>query len=101
MVIALGDGSGERGFALDSMLLGSGGNFMTRCLNNSHQDEWNEVIIGNNKTKTAGTSAVVQWLRLHAPNAGNMIPGQGARSHMPQPRSPHTAMKTEDPACLD
>lgn len=32
---------------------------MTRCLNNSHQDEWNEVIIGNNKTKTAGTSAVV------------------------------------------
>ena len=32
----------------------------------------------------AGTSLVVQWLRLHAPNAGRLgsIPGQGARSHM-------------------
>ena len=27
---------------------------------------------------------MVQWLRLHAPNAGDLglIPGQGARSHM-------------------
>ena len=32
------------------------------------------------------TSLVVQWLRLHAPNAGDpgLIPGQGTRSHMPQ-----------------
>ena len=32
-----------------------------------------------------GTSLVVQWLRLHAPNARGMgsIPGQGTRSHMP------------------
>ena len=66
MVIALGDGSGKWGFALDWMLLGSGGNFMTRCPNNSHQDEWNEVIIGNNKTKTAGISAVLQWLTTHS-----------------------------------
>ncbi|TEA28249.1 hypothetical protein DBR06_SOUSAS3310030 [Sousa chinensis] len=31
-----------------------------------------------------GTSLVVQWLRLHAPNAGGLgsIPGQGTRSHM-------------------
>ena len=35
-----------------------------------------------------GTSLVVQWLRLHAPNAGGtgLIPGQGTRSHMPQLR---------------
>ncbi|TEA23326.1 hypothetical protein DBR06_SOUSAS10410006, partial [Sousa chinensis] len=33
-------------------------------------------------------SLVVQWLRLHAPNAGGpgLIPGQGTRSHMPQLR---------------
>ena len=31
---------------------------------------------------------MVQWLRLHAPNAGGpgLIPGQGTRSHMPQLR---------------
>ena len=31
-----------------------------------------------------GTSLVVQWLGLHAPNAGGLgsIPGQGTRSHM-------------------
>ena len=35
-----------------------------------------------------GTSLVVQWLRLHAPNAGaqGSIPSQGMRSHMPQLR---------------
>ena len=35
-----------------------------------------------------GTSLVVQWLRLHAPNAGGLgsIPGQGTRSRMPQLR---------------
>ncbi|TEA36862.1 hypothetical protein DBR06_SOUSAS44310005, partial [Sousa chinensis] len=29
-------------------------------------------------------SLVVQWIRLHAPNAGGtgLIPGQGTRSHM-------------------
>ena len=33
----------------------------------------------------AGTSLVVQWLRLQAPNAGGpgSIPGQETRSHMP------------------
>ncbi|TEA29464.1 hypothetical protein DBR06_SOUSAS510016, partial [Sousa chinensis] len=31
-------------------------------------------------------SLVVQWLRLCAPNAGGpgSVPGQGARSHVPQ-----------------
>ena len=33
-----------------------------------------------------GTSVLVQWRRLHLPNAGSwdLIPGQGTRSHMPQ-----------------
>ena len=32
---------------------------------------------------------MVQWLRLHAPNAGrpSSIPGQGTRSYMPQLRA--------------
>ena len=36
-----------------------------------------------------GTSLVVQWLRLHDPNAGGLgsIPGQETRAHMPQPRA--------------
>ena len=35
-----------------------------------------------------GTSLVVQWLRLQAPNAGGpgSIPGQGSRPYMPQLR---------------
>ena len=35
-----------------------------------------------------GTSLVVQWLRLHSPNAGGLssIPGQGTRSHTLQLR---------------
>ena len=41
-----------------------------------------------------GTSLVVQWLRLHTPNAEGpgSIPGQGTRSHMLQLR-PGTAKK--------
>ena len=46
------------------------------------------------------TSLVVQWLKLHTPNAGGLgsIPGQGTRSHM------HAAIKslhatTKEPAC--
>ena len=40
------------------------------------------------RLKLPGTSLVVQWLRLHAPNAEGQgsIPGQGTRSHMPQLR---------------
>ena len=35
-----------------------------------------------------GISLAVQWLRLHALNAGGLglIPGQGTRYHMPQLR---------------
>ena len=41
---------------------------------------------------------MVQWLRLHAPNAGglDLIPGQRTRSHMPQLKSSHATAK--DPA---
>ena len=51
-----------------------------------------------------GTSLMVQWLRLHTPNAGGLglIPGQGPRSDMPQLRVlmpqlkiPHTKIKTQ------
>ena len=49
---------------------------------------------------TTGTFLVVQWLRLHAPNAEGpgLIPDQGTRSHM------HAATKdstccNEDPTC--
>ena len=38
--------------------------------------------------KLTGTSLLVQWLRLHTPDAGDpvSITGQGTRSHMPQLR---------------
>ena len=43
------------------------------------------------------TSLVVQWLRLHAPNAGgpSLIPGQGTRSHVLQLKVLHAAAKTQ------
>ena len=53
---------------------------------------------------TGGTSLVVQWVRLHAPNAGG--PGSTLvreldptcmlqlRVHMPQLRSPHVTTKS-------
>ena len=46
-----------------------------------------------------GTSVVVQWLRLHTPNAGGWgsIPGQGTRLHMLQLKKiPHIATKIEE-----
>ena len=46
-----------------------------------------------------GTSLVVQWVRLHALNAGDLdsIPGQGTRSHMYAATKSSNAT-TEDPA---
>ena len=53
---------------------------------------------------TVGTSLVVQWVRLHAPNAGGpcSIPSQGTRSRMHATtkishvttKSPHAATKS-------
>ena len=43
-----------------------------------------------------GTSLVVQWVRLHTPNAGGpaLIPGWGTRSHMhATTKSPHATIK--------
>ena len=57
--------------------------------NNKHlKQEW-AILACIIKSWIVGTSLVVQWLRLHAPNAGGpgSIPGQGTRSHMPQWRS--------------
>ena len=46
-----------------------------------------------------GTLLVLQWLRLQAPNTGGpgSIPGQGTRSHMPQLKILHAAMKIKNP----
>ena len=44
-----------------------------------------------------GTSLMVQWVRLHAPNAGGpgSIPGRGTRSHMhAATKSSHATTKT-------
>ena len=40
---------------------------------------------------------MVQWLRLHSPNAGGQdsIPGQGIRSHTPQLKISRADTKTE------
>ena len=46
------------------------------------------VLFLHYRKKAAGTSLVVQWLRLWAPNAGgpNSVPGQETRSYVPQLR---------------
>ena len=57
---------------------------------------WSNTITALKEQET-GTSLVVQWLRLHAPNAGGpgSIPGQGTRSHMhATTKSLHAATKT-------
>ena len=42
------------------------------------------------------TSLVGQWLRLHAPNAGDpgSLPGQGTKSHSQQLKGSHVQLKT-------
>ena len=37
----------------------------------------------SNKSKIQGTSLVVQWLRLHAPNAGGMDSTPGQETEIP------------------
>ena len=69
---------------------------------------WAEIYGKEIKNKVLGTSLIVQWLRLRAPNAGSLglIPGQGTRSHMPQIRVrmsqlniPNAATMIEDLTC--
>ena len=47
-------------------------------------------------SKSLGTSLMVSWLRLCAPNAGGLgsISGQGTRSHTPQLKIQHATTKT-------
>ena len=54
-----------------------------------------------NKILILGTSLMVQWLRLHAPNAGvlGLLPGQGTGSYIPQLAVLHASNK--DSACLN
>ena len=56
------------------------------------------------RLRLLGAPLIVQWLRLCAPNAEGLdsIPGQGSRSHMPQPsvhmlqlKVPHATTKTQ------
>ena len=48
--------------------------------------EWDKEI--QRRAERDFPRGLVQWLRLHAPNAGDLglIPGLGTRSHMLQPR---------------
>ena len=69
-----------------------------------HRDVKNNVYSNSGSTwhlcksinKGWGTSLVVQWVRLHAPNAGGLgsTPGGGTRSHMhAATKSLHAATK--------
>ena len=44
----------------------------------------NQIVLIHCSKPSSGTSLVVQWVRLRAPNAGGpgWIPGRGTRSHM-------------------
>ena len=56
----------------------------------------NSIIHNSQKVET-GTSLVVQWVRLHVPNAGGLgsIPGRGARSLMhAATKSPHATTRS-------
>ena len=71
---------------IDSMLNGR------KCYGRNNKAEKDEMDGGGHysfKQGDQGTSLVVQWLRLHFPNARgpDLIPGQGTRSHMVQIRS--------------
>ena len=59
-----------------------------------------EMKIKAFKNYDLGTSLVVQWLRLHIPNAGGpgSIPGQGTKTlHDVTKKISHVAMKIKDP----
>ena len=51
------------------------------------------------ESSTPGTSLVVQWLRLHTPNAGcpGSIPCRGTRCHRPQLRVHMMQLKSHVP----
>ena len=54
------------------------------------------LMLSTNQKSTIGISQVVQWVRLHAPNAGGLglTPGQGTRSQIHAATiSPHATTK--------
>ena len=53
------------------------------------------ILAANIVIGPGGVSLEVQWLRLHAPNAGRLglIPGKETRSQMLQLKIPHAATK--------
>ena len=55
------------------------------------------------KARKFGTLLVVQWLRLHAPNAGDLgfIPSQGTTPDMLQLKIPHPIIKIKGPTCCN
>ena len=61
--------------------------------------KFNKLIL---KVICKGTSLVIQWLRLRAPNAGDpgSIPGQGTRSHMHAATKDPT-LSNGDPECCN
>ena len=88
-----------------SLLFGDTGQEIWGLISVNHENGnlvlW--VILCRHWAKDSETSLVVQWLRLHTPNAGSpgSIPGQGTRSHIPQLRVcmlqlkiPHVATKS-------
>ena len=73
------------------------GEGMSRGNSQEQMAESSESVGKRSKEICFRTSPVVQWLRLHAPNAGGLgsIPGQGTKSHMLQ------TSKTEGPTCCN
>ena len=69
----------------------------------SHDMQFNSrfdsAVLFNPYKIDAGTSLVVRWLRFCAPSAkgSDLIPGQGAISHIPQLRV--HMLQRKDPAC--
>ena len=84
---------------------GSGGGEAASGICSGGQSSWKHL-----REFHEGTSMVVQWLRLCAPDAGGpgLISGQGTRSHMPQLRVrrpqlkiPPATTKIKDPKCCN
>ena len=85
---ALGDSEGQGSLAWGHKELDMG----EQLSNNNHRDFLSSFEFPSLKHKEQRTFLVVEWLRLHTPNAGGpgLIPGQGTRSYMLQLR-PGTA----------
>ena len=61
------------------------------------QEEITQMIKNIFQNSRKGTSLMVEWVRLWAPNAGDLgsIPGQGTRFRMQQLKIPNATTKTQ------